>query len=125
MEGHCHCQSVRWTYSLPLESVTACNCTICSRYGAIWAYGYLDEGVTITGVTSEYIRGSKVIAFNFCSQCGCVTHYLSISPDEQGRRRVAINLRTVSDPNLVAHIPSTTLLNNYKKSSTCLHYWGT
>jgi hypothetical protein len=41
MKGTCHCGNVTWTLDTPPESVTACNCTICRRYGALWAYGYI------------------------------------------------------------------------------------
>lgn len=105
LEGSCHCGNVKWTYSLPLESVTACNCTLCSRYGALWAYAHLDHGITASGETSVYMRGSKRNGFNFCKVCGCVVFYLSNSKDDQGRLRMAVNLRMIKDPKLIANLP--------------------
>ena len=105
MEGHCHCKLVNWVYSLQLDSVTACNCTLCSRYGALWAYGFLDEGVIVSGTTSTYSRDRKINNFNFCSVCGCLTHYLCNSIDENGQRRIAVNLRMLADPNQITNLP--------------------
>lgn len=103
--GSCHCETVKWTYSLPLESVTACNCKLCRRYGALWAYGHLDQGIQISGSTSVYMRDRKLNGFYFCPRCGCLAYYLSNSEDEQGRRRMAVNLRMIHDPNQIAHLP--------------------
>lgn len=100
--GSCHCEKVKWSYPLKLESVTTCNCTLCSRYGALWAYGYLDEGITVDGETQKYSRGSKTNSFNFCGVCGCLAYYMANSIDKDGRRRIAVNTRMISDPNLIA-----------------------
>lgn len=48
LKGTCHCGAVRWTFEAPLESITACNCTTCRRYGALWAYGC---EIHVTGTT--------------------------------------------------------------------------
>lgn len=105
LTGHCHCESVKWVYPLDLQSVTACNCTLCSRYGALWAYGHLEEGVQVSGETTAYMRGSKVNAYHFCNKCGCIAYYLSNTLDKNNQRRIAVNLRMISDPKLIAHLP--------------------
>lgn len=105
IQGVCHCGNVQWSYSLPLESVTACNCTLCRRYGALWAYGHLDHGVKISGSTNAYMRGRKINGYHFCSSCGCVAFYLANSPDDQGRRRIAVNLRMINEPSQISHLP--------------------
>jgi len=96
---------VKWTYTLPLESVTACNCTLCSRYGALWAYGHLENGVTVSGPTKAYGRDRKLNGFHFCSNCGCIAYYLSNHKDDQGRLRIAVNLRMIADPTVIATLP--------------------
>ena len=45
LKGKCHCCAIRWTLSELPRSVTACNCTICRRYGSLWAYGYLARNI--------------------------------------------------------------------------------
>lgn len=105
LEGACHCGTVKWTYSEKLESVTACNCTLCRKYGALWAYGHLDHGIKVSGVTKDYARGSKINGYHFCKSCGCIAYYLCKSLNQQGQRRIAVNLRMINDPNLIADLP--------------------
>jgi hypothetical protein len=102
IEGSCHCGRVRWTFEGVPESATACNCTLCRRYGTLWAYDYENEGIRVSGPTQVYIRG-KHIAFHFCPNCGCVAFYRGLEPGKDGRRRVAVNLR-LADPKLVGAI---------------------
>jgi hypothetical protein len=96
IEGACHCGAVKWQFTAVAKGATACNCTICRRYGALWIYDFESEGVTASGPTSIYIRG-KAIEFHFCSHCGCVTHWRSQVAGEGGRRRMAVNVR-LSEP---------------------------
>jgi hypothetical protein len=102
IEGSCHCGRVRWTFEGVPESATACNCTLCRRYGTLWAYDYENEGIRVSGPTQVYIRG-KHIAFHFCPNCGCVAFYRGLEPGKDGRRRVAVNLR-LAEPQAVAAI---------------------
>ena len=104
MEGSCLCGGVRWTFAATPEAATACNCTACRRYGALWAYDYDGEGIKVTGPTASYRRVNAVLGFHFCATCGCVTHWQSLSLDKDGRRRIAVNLR-LADPESVAAIP--------------------
>lgn len=104
-KGHCHCESVKWVYPKKLESVTACNCTLCRRYGALWAYGYLDEGITVSGPTQTYERGRKINGYHFCANCGCLAYNLSQSKDSEGRLRIAVNMRMVENPDQIMELP--------------------
>jgi hypothetical protein len=105
LHGSCHCGIVEWTWmhaALP-DGATACNCTVCRRYGALWIYDFEGEGITVTGPTSSYVRG-QAVEFHFCRACGCVAFWrgLQLSPD--GKRRIAVNLR-LTEPQPVANIP--------------------
>lgn len=103
IEGSCLCGAVRWTFEGVPDGATACNCTADRRYGALWAYDYEDEGIRISGATSSYRRGDH-LAFHFCPTCGCIAYWRTIALDEQGRRRIAVNLR-LAEPEAVAAIP--------------------
>ena len=102
IEGFCLCDAVRWTFDRTPESATACNCTACRRYGTLWAYDWEGEGVRVSGPTKTYIRG-RHLGFHFCPDCGCVAYWRALAPDEQGRRRIAVNLR-LAEPAAVAGI---------------------
>ena len=103
IEGSCHCGSVHWRFDGQPDGATACNCTICRRYGALWAYDYVDEGIHVRGLTQAYIRG-KAIEFHFCPRCGCVAYWLALRLGDDGRRRIAVNLR-LAEPGAVGSIP--------------------
>lgn len=103
IKGTCHCGSVGWLFRAMPESATACNCTVCRRYGVLWAYDYEDEGISVSGPTTAYIRGDSV-EFHFCPNCGCVAYWRGRKADEAGRRRIAVNLR-LTEPGPIAHLP--------------------
>ncbi len=104
IEGSCHCGLVRWRFDgKAADSATACNCTICRRYGALWAYDFENEGIHVSGPTRAYIRG-QMIEFHFCPTCGCVAFWRSQHLEAGGRLRIAVNLR-LAEPEAVADIP--------------------
>ena len=104
IEGSCHCGAVKWKFNVVPESATACNCTVCRRYGVLWAYDFEGEGISVSGPTTAYVWGDKSIGFHFCPSCGCVAYWRSVAPREDGRRRIAVNLR-LTEPDPIAHLP--------------------
>jgi hypothetical protein len=104
IEGACHCGRVRWRFEDQPQSATACSCTVCRRYGALWAYGYEAEGITLTGATSVYAWASQWLRFHFCTQCACVAYWRQSEAGQDGRRRVGVNLR-LAEPDTVAALP--------------------
>ena len=104
LEGSCHCGAVKWKFNVMPESATACNCTVCRRYGVLWAYDFEGEGVSASGTTTAYVWGDKSLGFHFCPSCGCVAYWRSVQAREDGRRRMAVNLR-LTEPDPIAHLP--------------------
>jgi hypothetical protein len=73
----CHCGAVRVEVPRKPSALTACNCSICVRYGALWAY-YRRDAIRVTaarGATETYSWNRKNIRFVRCRTCGFVTHY--------------------------------------------------
>lgn len=103
LRGSCHCGAVHWQFAGLPESATACNCTVCRRYGVLWIYGYENEGIHVSGTTQQYRRG-EAIGFHFCPDCGCVAYWRGLQVDKKGRRRIAVNLR-LTEPGAVANVP--------------------
>jgi hypothetical protein len=103
LTGNCHCGQVGWTFTGLLESATACNCTVCRRYGVLWAYGHEGEDVQLVGPATAYVRG-QALEFHFCPRCGCVAAWRSRQAGDDGRRRMAVNLR-LTEPGPIAHLP--------------------
>ena len=105
IEGSCHCGAVRWSFDGDPGEITACSCTVCRRYGTLWAYDYVDGRIKVSGPTHAYFRGEKILGFHFCPECGCVAYWRGIKPREDGRIRMAVNLRLADDPEAVAALP--------------------
>jgi hypothetical protein len=102
IEGSCLCGAVRWSFDGDPGSATACNCTACRRYGVLWVYDFENERIRVAGPTKAYVRG-RALEFHFCPECGCVTHWRGLRPEEDGRRRIAVNVR-LAEPDAVAHL---------------------
>ena len=105
--GSCHCGAAHWTLEGDPGSATACNCTLCRRYGALWAYDYENERIRLSGPTTTYIRAKEAdpaLEVHFSPRCGCVLCWRGLRLDAGGRRRIAVNLR-LADPQAVADLP--------------------
>ena len=107
LTGTCHCRQCRWTLQGDPGSITACNCTLCRRYGVLWAYDYEHERIAVTGPTNSYIRSdtpTPSLEILFCSHCANVLAWRALQPDDTNRRRIAVNIR-LAPPETVAHLP--------------------
>lgn len=105
--GACHCGSTSWTLEGDPGPITACNCSLCRRYGALWAYDFEGERIRISGETSAYRRVGKedpALEILFCASCANVLAWRGLRPEEGGRRRIAVNVRLAA-PEAVAHLP--------------------
>ena len=91
IEVACHCAAVRLTVPAAPDTVTECNCSICRRLGARWAY-YSPRDVTLpkAGSTQPYVWGDRMLAFHRCRACGVVTHWQSLDGNQE---RMAVNAR--------------------------------
>ncbi|MCC7253141.1 GFA family protein [Hyphomicrobium sp.] len=106
LEGTCHCGALTWTFDGEPESATACSCTLCRRYGALWAYDYENERIKLSGQSTVYTRKEKAkpaLEIHFCPTCGSVACWRGLGLTDDGRRRIAVNLR-LAEPHAVAHI---------------------
>lgn len=105
LNGSCLCQSVKWSFEGKIDALTACNCTACRRYGALWTYGHEGEEIRVQGETTAFARGNKKLSFHFCPQCGCVAYWRANSVGENGKRRIAVNVRTANNPEEIFSLP--------------------
>jgi hypothetical protein len=99
----CHCGAVRVEVPDPPQSLTDCNCSICRRYGTLWAY-YEASTVRILAAqdaTADYVWGDKRLRFVRCAHCGCVTHWAAIERTPTGK--MGVNARNF-EPNAIAEV---------------------
>ena len=102
IEASCHCGAVRLRIATAPAEATDCNCSICRRLGALWAYVSPTQ-VIIDGLeaTQRYVRCDTgeppMLAFHRCATCGCTTHWRSLDP---GVDRMGLNARLMSPEDL-------------------------
>jgi hypothetical protein len=100
IESSCHCGAIRIETDTRPETITDCNCSICRRYGVLWAYYSLKQVRVVKGETATdiYMWNDRSIEFHRCKVCGCVTHW---APVDSGRDRMGINARLM-EPSVMA-----------------------
>jgi hypothetical protein len=102
ISASCHCGTVvMQAKSLP-RSVTSCNCSVCQRLGALWAYYTRAQAFLVAGsdAIEPYLWGDRKIEFYRCATCGCCTHYESIEKNSDSR--FAINARCFARDDLAS-----------------------
>lgn len=103
----CHCGAVTIEMTRPVHQMTRCNCSICRRYGALWAYQQR-KAIRVAdgaGVLRSYSHGERNLEFFHCSVCGCVTHYHHSDRREDGSDMSAVNMRNIVDPQQIKDLP--------------------
>jgi hypothetical protein len=92
IKSSCHCGAVQLEIETAPETVTQCNCSICRRYGVLWAY-YSPKQVRIsagTDATEIYMWNDRSLEFHRCRHCGCVSHW---APVDEASGRMGVNAR--------------------------------
>ena len=91
IEASCHCGAVRLQIAAAPDEVTDCNCSICRRYGVLWAY-YPPAQVCVAAPksTDTYSWDDRSIEFHRCRTCGCVTHWSAVTA---AATRMGVNAR--------------------------------
>jgi len=103
LAGSCHCGNVRLEVPDRPQWLILCNCSICRRNGALWAF-YQGEDVRLTGHpehTARYVWGARTIATFHCRQCGCATHWEPLTPE--AGTRFGVNIRNF-DPDEIGDV---------------------
>ena len=103
LAGTCHCGAVRIEVPRRPRTLTNCNCSICRRYGTLWAYYKASDVHVICkrGATESYSWGRKALRFFRCSNCGCVMNWERVRPRKV--TYMGVNARNL-DPNAIAGV---------------------
>jgi hypothetical protein len=107
LKGTCHCGRTSWELEGEIASATACNCTLCRRYGVLWAYGYENDGVRASGELASYVRPGSAepsLEILFCPTCANVVSWRGLRLGRKGKRRMAVNLR-LTEPEAISTLP--------------------
>lgn len=103
----CHCGAVKLEITRKPRKLTACNCSICRRYGAIRAY-FQRKSVDVicrNGALEKYGWHNRTLEFYRCSSCDCVTHHERSKKRADATDTRAVNMRNVDDPSIVRELP--------------------
>ncbi|HSH63911.1 MAG TPA: GFA family protein [Methyloceanibacter sp.] len=100
--GSCRCGRVRYEVETDLATVLACNCSLCRKRGALWAYVDGAHFKLISGKDdlTDYQFNKKVIHHTFCKHCGVGA--FSKRQDESGAESYGINVRCLDDVDVEA-----------------------
>jgi len=104
IQGTCLCQAVQLGAARLPRQVTQCNCSVCRRYGTLWAY-YRRSAVSIVaprGGLESYSVRARGLKFVRCRSCGCVIYW--DAPGKGRDQRMGINTRLL-DHAVMADVP--------------------
>lgn len=91
--GGCHCGAVRFTVEADLNLISECNCSMCTKKGALH---HRVKTFTLTSgedVLSLYQFGEKIAKHWFCRHCGI--H--AFTNPRAAPNKISINLRCLDD----------------------------
>ena len=113
-QGSCHCGSVQFEIELPngFEELSRCNCSMCSRRGAVVTSVPLSAFTVVHGAEnlSLYQFNTKTAEHYFCSTCGIYTHHKRRSNPNQ----FSVNVACINgvNPFELGNIPTTDGINH-------------
>jgi hypothetical protein len=88
---------VRFEATTDLARVASCNCSICTKRGALWAFVKAPQFTLLQGedALSDYQFGKKRIHHLFCRWCGIGSFSRGLAPN--GEETFAVNVRCLDD----------------------------
>jgi hypothetical protein len=100
----CLCGQVRVMPARRPDFINECNCTLCEKSGARWAYFHPSE-VAIEGATTGYSRADKedpAAEVHFCETCGSTTHFVltQSAVAKFGDVQMGVNMRLADEADL-------------------------
>ncbi|MDB5941080.1 MAG: hypothetical protein JWQ13_646 [Ramlibacter sp.] len=98
--GSCHCGKVAFEVEGEIQALTECNCSICSRKGALMWFVARDSLKLLTPDenASTYRFNKHLIRHRFCAACGI--HPYGEGVDPKGNRMAAVNARCLEGVDL-------------------------
>ncbi|KAH9906749.1 hypothetical protein F4778DRAFT_723224 [Xylariomycetidae sp. FL2044] len=109
--SQCHCGQVTVEIPSPPTSLCECRCTVCYKYGALWAYfprGQVKVTVAEGVSLRRYVRAdaacrdneedrTPTIEFCGCPRCGCATHWWGLGKFAGAGQDMGVNCRMLPE----------------------------
>ena len=104
IELSCHCGQARVELDKRPDYINECNCSLCRKAGARWAYFHPSD-VRAIGPTHSYRRADKAAVnaeVHFCGACGATTHFLltESAVEKFGDTLMGVNMRLADESEL-------------------------
>jgi hypothetical protein len=101
-KGSCHCEKVRFEVEGELSEAMSCNCSICSRKGALMWFVPRGQLTVLTPdeEIGSYSFNKHVIKHRFCPTCG--VHPYGEGTNREGNAMAAINIRCLEGLDLTS-----------------------
>lgn len=101
-QGSCHCGKVAFEVEGELTGAMECNCSICTRKGALMWFLPREKLRLLTpeDAMATYTFNKHVIGHRFCRTCGI--HAYGEGVDPKGNRMAAVNVRCLDGVDLTA-----------------------
>ena len=98
--GSCHCGAVAFEVEGAIDSVLACNCSMCQRKGSLLWFVPRDKFrlATPEDDAATYTFNKHVIRHRFCRTCGI--HPYGEGKDPKGNAIAAVNARCLHNLDL-------------------------
>ncbi|MDD0843436.1 GFA family protein [Pseudomonas sp. Gutcm_11s] len=99
-QGSCHCGKISFSVSGEIDSLTECNCSLCSKRGGLLWFVGRDQLQLKSPETDlpTYRFNTLKIAHHFCDVCGCAP--FSEAPGPDGKLMAAVNARCLDGVDL-------------------------
>ena len=103
MEGSCHCGRVRFRVTADLDTVTVCNCSICTKKGILHLIVPPERFELLSGADdlATYRFNTGTARHTFCKVCGIHPFYVPRSDPD----KIDVNVRCIDDIDLTALSP--------------------
>jgi hypothetical protein len=100
MEGGCHCGRVRFRVRADLDTVTACNCSMCTKKGLLHLIVAPEQFELVSGKDelSTYEFNTRTAKHTFCRHCGIHPFYVPRSDPD----KIDVNARCLDGIDLSA-----------------------
>jgi hypothetical protein len=103
MQGGCHCGRVRFRVTGDLDTVTICNCSICTKKGILHLIVPPERFELVSGRDdlATYTFNTGVAQHTFCKVCGMHPFYVPRSDPD----KIDVNARCIDNIDLAALTP--------------------
>jgi len=100
----CLCGEIRVETKKQPDYINECNCTLCSKPGARWAYFHPSE-VSVERKAKGYCREDKhdpAAEIQFCAECGSTSHFIltASAASKFGNTLMGVNMRLADEREL-------------------------